>query len=359
MLPLITLRLQNQLLVQPPFDAPQQVVEWMGAVQAQDYRMAKWAVGCRTASTDATQIEAALNRGDILRTHLLRPTWHFVSSKDLRWMLSLTADRIRAANDSYARGTDAALDSKSIHRYMNLLQKTLEGNKHRTKEEIGEALNQRGIPLSQYALRHLLMRAETDGIVCSGADKKGTATYALLDERAPHGEEPSREEALARLARIYFRSHSPATLADFTWWSGLTATEARRAVASIAEELTTEHFGDREFFVFRNAAAAAPCDTTHLLPAYDQYLIGYKDRSGVLAKEHLQSLQLPRNFPTGYPLRRTDRRQLETNRRTRERHHTNDLMGKCRPQSTGCRHRTVPFVHRRNKVGKQSGGFVK
>ena len=92
MLPLITLRLQNQLLVQPPFDAPQQVVEWMGAVQAQDYRMAKWAVGCRTASTDATQIEAALNRGDILRTHLLRPTWHFVSSKDLRWMLSLTAD---------------------------------------------------------------------------------------------------------------------------------------------------------------------------------------------------------------------------------------------------------------------------
>ena len=356
MLPLITLRLQNQLLVQPPFDAPQQVVEWMGAVQAQDYRMAKWAVGC-TASTDATQIEAALNRGDILRTHLLRPTWHFVSSKDLRWMLSLTADRIRAANDSYARGTDAALDSKSIHRYMNLLQKTLEGNKHRTKEEIGEALNQRGIPLSQYALRHLLMRAETDGIVCSGADKKGTATYALLDERAPHGEEPSREEALARLARIYFRSHSPATLADFTWWSGLTATEARRAVASIAEELTTEHFGDREFFVFRNAAAAAPCDTTHLLPAYDQYLIGYKDRSGVLA--HLQSLQLPRNFPTGYPLRRTDRRQLETNRRTRERHHTNDLMGKCRPQSTGCRHRTVPFVHRRNKVGKQSGGFVK
>ena len=286
MLPLITLRLQNQLLVQPPFDAPQQVVEWMGAVQAQDYRMAKWAVGCRTASTDATQIEAALNRGDILRTHLLRPTWHFVSSKDLRWMLSLTADRIRAANDSYARGTDAALDSKSIHRYMNLLQKTLEGNKHRTKEEIGEALNQRGIPLSQYALRHLLMRAETDGIVCSGADKKGTATYALLDERAPHGEEPSREEALARLARIYFRSHSPATLADFTWWSGLTATEARRAVASIAEELTTEHFGDREFFVFRNAAAAAPCDTTHLLPAYDQYLIGYKDRSGVLAKEH-------------------------------------------------------------------------
>lgn len=180
---LTELRLRNQLLLQPPFDAPQQVVEWMGAVQAQDYRMAKWAVGCRTASTDATQIEAALNRGDILRTHLLRPTWHFVSSKDLRWMLSLTADRIRAANDSYARGTDAALDSKSIHRYMNLLQKTLEGNKHRTKEEIGEALNQRGIPLSQYALRHLLMRAETDGIVCSGADKKGTTTYALLDER--------------------------------------------------------------------------------------------------------------------------------------------------------------------------------
>ena len=358
MLPLITLRLQNQLLVQPPFDAPQQVVEWMGAVQAQDYRMAKWAVGCRTASTDATQIEAALNRGDILRTHLLRPTWHFVSSKDLRWMLSLTADRIRAANESFARGTDAEFTPRLLSRSLELLQKTLEGNKHRTKEEIGEALNQRGIPLSQYALRHLLMRAETDGVVCSGADKKGTATYALLDERAPRGEEPSREEALARLARIYFRSYSPATLADFTWWSGLTATEARRAVASIAEALSTEHFVDRDFFVFRNAAAAAPpCDTTHLLPAYDQYLIGYKDRSDVLAKE--QSLQLLRNFPTGHPLRRTDRRQLETNRRTRERHHTNDLMGRYRPRVAGCRRRAVPVVHRRNKVGKQSGGFVK
>lgn len=159
--------------------------------------MAKWAVGCRTASTDATQIEAALNRGDILRTHLLRPTWHFVSSKDLRWMLSLTADRIRTANESFARGTDAEFTPRLLSRSLELLQKTLEGNKHRTKEEIGEALNQRGIPLSQYALRHLLMRAETDGIVCSGADKKGTATYALLDERAPHGEEPSREEALA------------------------------------------------------------------------------------------------------------------------------------------------------------------
>lgn len=292
----------------------------MGAIQAQDYRMAKWAVGCRTASTDATQIEAALNRGDILRTHLLRPTWHFVSSKDLRWMLSLTADRIRTANESFARGTDAEFTPRLLSRSLELLQKTLEGNKHRTKEEIGEALNQRGIPLSQYALRHLLMRAETDGIVCSGADKKGTATYALLDERAPHGEEPSREEALARLARIYFRSHSPATLADFTWWSGLTATEAR--LRPIPDRLQGP-FG-------------RPCK-----------------------RAHLQSLQLPRNFPTGYPLRRTDRRQLETNRRTRERHHTNDLMGKCRPQSTGCRHRTVPFVHRRNKVGKQSGGFVK
>jgi hypothetical protein len=332
----------------------------MGAIQAQDYRMAKWAVGCRTASTDATQIEAALNRGDILRTHLLRPTWHFVSSKDLRWMLSLTADRIRTANESFARGTDAEFTPRLLSRSLELLQKTLEGNKHRTKEEIGEALNQRGIPLSQYALRHLLMRAETDGIVCSGADKKGTATYALLDERAPRGEEPSREEALARLARIYFRSYSPATLADFTWWSGLTATEARRAVASIAEALSTEHFVDRDFFVFRNAAAAAPpCDTTHLLPAYDQYLIGYKDRSDVLAKEHLQSLQLLRNFPTGHPLRRTDRRQLETNRRTRERHHTNDLMGRYRPRVAGCRRRAVPVVHRRNKVGKQSGGFVK
>ena len=280
--------------------------------------MAKWAVGCRTASTDATQIEAALNRGDILRTHLLRPTWHFVSSKDLRWMLSLTADRIRAANDSYARGTDAALDSKSIHRYMNLLQKTLEGNKHRTKEEIGEALNQRGIPLSQYALRHLLMRAETDGIVCSGADKKGTTTYALLDERAPRGEEPSREEALARLVR-------------------------RQGIFRIPQRC-----GSRSV---RHDASAA-----RLRPIPDR-LQGPFGRP--CKRAHLQSLQLPRNFPTGYPLRRTDRRQLETNRRTRERHHTNDLMGRYRPRGTGCRHRTVPFVHRRNKVGKQSGGFVK
>ena len=356
MLPLITLRLQNQLLVRPPFDSPQQVVEWMGAIQAQDYRMAKWAVGCRTASTDATQIEAALNRGDILRTHLLRPTWHFVSSKDLRWMLSLTADRTRTANESFARGTDAEFTPRLLSRSLELLQKTLEGNKHRTKEEIGEALNQRGIPLSQYALRHLLMRAETDGIVCSGADKKGTTTYALLDERAPRGEEPSREEALARLARIYFRSHSRR-------FHLVVGTHRDRSPPRRGEHRRRTH--DRTFRrqgIFRIPQRCGSRSVRH--DASAARLRSIPDRlqgpfGRPCKRAHLQSLQLPRNFPTGYPLRRTDRRQLETNRRTRERHHTNDLMGRYRPRGTGCRRRAVPFVHRRNKVGKQSGGFVK
>lgn len=280
------LRLQSQLLVQPPFDTPQEVVEWLGAVQAQDYRMAKWAVGCRTVSADARQVEAALERGDILRTHLLRPTWHFASAKDLRWMLALSADRIRAANESFARGTDAEIDPQLFPRYHDLLQRILEGNNHLTKDEIGEALNRRGVALSQYALRHLLMRAETDGIVCSGADKAGTATYALFDERVPRGVEPSHEEALARLARVYFRSHSPATLADFTWWSGLTVTEARQAAASIAGEMEVERFGDREYYLIPPPTTTTRVHTTHLLPAYDQYLIGYKDRSDVLAPHH-------------------------------------------------------------------------
>ena len=360
MLPLITLRLQNQLLVRPPFDSPQQVVEWMGAIQAQDYRMAKWAVGCRTASTDATQIEAALNRGDILRTHLLRPTWHFVSSKDLRWMLSLTADRIRTANESFARGTDAEFTPRLLSRSLELLQKMLEGNKHRTKEEIGEALNQRGIPLSQYALRHLLMRAETDGVVCSGADKKGTATYALLDERAPRGEEPSREEALARLARIYFRSY-PRHARRFHLVVGTHRHRSPPRRGEYRRSTLDRTFRRQGFFRIpqrcsgrssvRHDASAA-----RLRPIPDR-LQGPFGRP--CKRAHPQSLQLLRNFPTGHPLRRTDRRQLETNRRTRERHHTNDLMGRYRPRVAGCRRRAVPVVHRRNKVGKQSGGFVK
>ncbi len=284
---LTDIRLHAQQLAAPQFDYPVELVRWMGMVQAQEYVSVKWALGLRLRTPAADRVEEALRDGRILRMHIMRPTWHFIAAEDVQWMLRLSARRIRAANASFANGNGCGLGEADYLRCNRLLERMLEGGNHLTRQQIADELRRAGMAVDAPRLNRLMMRAETDGVVCSGADQSGKATYALLAERAPQAADLPEEEALALLARRYFRSHAPATLADFVWWSGLTVTEARRGVAALGAELLRESFDGREYLLHEACATCATAPVqTHLLPPFDEYLIAYRDRAAVLASEH-------------------------------------------------------------------------
>ena len=284
---LTDIRLHAQQLVAPQFDDPADLVRWMGMVQAQEYGSAKWAVALRLQTPAAAAVEEALRDGRILRMHIMRPTWHFIAAEDVRWMLRLSARRIRAANASYANGIGSGLEEADYLRSNRLLEQMLEGGNHLTRQQIADELERRGMAADVPRLNRLMMRAETDGVVCSGADRAGKPTYALLAERAPQAADLPEEEALALLALRYFSSHAPATFDDFVWWSGLPVGQARRGVGALGGTLLRESFGGREYLLHeRHAACSTAPGHVHLLPAFDEYLIAYKDRSEVLAQEH-------------------------------------------------------------------------
>ena len=285
------IRLQNQQLLNPLFCQPKELVSWLGAMQAQNYSMVKWAVGMRLKSATIQTVEEALRKGEILRTHVMRPTWHLVAAEDIRWMLKLSARRIKSANDSFAKGYDLEITDELYAKSYNLLEKILCGNKSLTKQEIAEHFCCSGILVEadNHRMTRFMVRAEQEGIVCSGEHKGGKYTYALLEERVPPVPEITKDEALARLARSYFRSHAPAVLQDFIWWSGLPVSEAKQAIYLIESELTAEQWNGQTWYVHEACRTRGKVSgRLHLLPSYDEYLLGYKDRTDVLPKEHYQ-----------------------------------------------------------------------
>ena len=295
------IRLRSQQLLKPEFKDPRDLVSWMGGMQAQDYPRAKWALGVRLKSATIRVVDEAIRRGDILRTHVMRPTWHFVTSEDIRWMLKLSSQRIITACNSFARSNGIDIPESLYTKANDHFCKILEGNNHLTKQELGDEMVKAGIIPDPAAVGYLITRAEQEGIICSGNDKEGKFTHALLEERAPMAKELPREEALALLARKYFRSHSPATLDDFVWWSGLSLTEARQAVALIDSELVEDKFASQSFFVHQQwKKRMRSCDVLHFLPPYDEYLISYKDRTAAMDKEnHPKAFN---NFGIFYPV---------------------------------------------------------
>lgn len=281
------IRLRSQQLLNSQFKTPKELVSWMGAIQAQEYKMVKWALGVRLKSATLQTVNDAYQRGEILRTHLMRPTWHLVAEEDIRWMLKLSSERIIKACNSFAKGNGIDIPESIYTKANDLFEKVLEGNRHLTKQELQDEIVRAGIMPDSPKLGYLFTRAEQEGILCSGADRDEKATYALLEERAPAVKELHKEEALALLAQKYFRSHSPASLNDFVWWSGLPVAEARRAIGAIDSELNKEKFASQELFIhqvwdknFRKS------DILHFLPPFDEYLISYKDRTTVMDKEH-------------------------------------------------------------------------
>ena len=248
------IRLQNQQLLNPLFCQPKELVSWLGAMQAQNYSMVKWAVGMRLKSATIQTVEEALRKGEILRTHVMRPTWHLVAAEDIRWMLKLSARRIKSANDSFAKGYNLEITDELYAKSYNLLEKILCGNKSLTKQEIAEHFCCSGILVDadNHRMTRFMVRAEQEGIVCSGEDKGGKYTYALLEERVPPVPEITKDEALARLARGYFRSHAPAVLQDFIWWSGLPVSEAKQAIYLIESELTAEQWNGQTWYILNS-----------------------------------------------------------------------------------------------------------
>lgn len=275
-----TLRLVNQKIIVGHFDTPHALVTHLGAVQAQDYPMSKWAFGVRLPHATDASIEAALDAGELVRTHVLRPTWHIVSGQDVRWMLALTSKYIKAS--AAIRDRDLGIDSVLYTRTNDLIAKALEGGKNLTREEIMQELEKGGVATNSSRAVHFMMNAEQDGIVCNGVMKTKKQTYALLDEKVKPGRALSREEALANLARRYFTSHAPATLQDFQWWSGLPMSEARVALESIKSNLESFESGAKTYFMGESTPFSSASESSvFFLPAFDEYTVSYKDRSTV------------------------------------------------------------------------------
>ena len=271
-------RLVNQHLVRPTLEKASEVVALLGAVQAQDYGAAKWGLAQRTRGATDADVEREIAEGAILRTHILRPTWHFVAAADIGWMLTLSAPRVHVANAYWYRWLE--VDDAVARRSRTALKKALRDRKQLTRAELGQVLTRARIQIkSPQRLACIVMRAELDGLICSGARRGKQFTYALLEELVPRPRTLERDEALYELAKRYFSTRGPATADDFAWWSGLTKADARRAAESTARELEQQTIDGRLYRLptpTRLAKRKTPI--AHLLPNYDEYFIGFRDR---------------------------------------------------------------------------------
>ena len=278
------LRLVNQHLDRQVLERASDVVSRFGAVQAQEYAPAKWAVAQRTRGVTDAEVEKEFADGSILRTHLLRPTWHFVAPADIRWMLKLTGPRVKAILGHYDK--TLGIDGPVLKKSRAVLTKALRDGKQLTRAELRDALTRARIKSDDSVrLARIVMHAEQDGLICSGARRGKQFTYALLDERVPPAKERERDESLGELATRYFTPRGPATIDDFAWWSGLTKADCKRAVQIAGEHLNHAVVDKREYWMpLTTGAVKAKSPLVRLLPSYDEYFIGLKDRSAIHRK---------------------------------------------------------------------------
>jgi hypothetical protein len=275
---ILKLRLSNTGLTTSPFKNVAEAVSHLGAVQAQDFSAAKWGIGLRIKNSTDEMIEMAFNEGAILRTHVMRPTWHFVLPENIRWMLDLTAARVKTLLGHYNRKLN--LDDSLLTKSNDAIVRALQKQRYLTRQELKTVLEEIGIRTDAQRLAHIIVWAELDALICSGPRSGKQFTYALLDERVPKFKKVVREEALSKLALTYFVSHGPAQLTDFSWWSGLSMKDARNALDSIQPELEQIARDSKTYwFSPRVKMESSKLRSTFLLSIYDEYTIAYKDRS--------------------------------------------------------------------------------
>ena len=282
---LLNIRLYNHLLLSHEIEDPQGIVYWMGAMQSQALEMAKWAIGARLEDKNIEDINEVLNTGKVIRTHILRPTWHFVSAEDIHWMFDLSSPRLKPIYRSYAKASGA--NESLIHRTVPVIEKLLMGGKHLTRQEIGTLLSEQDLQLDDRTLHLSISYAETEGILVNGRQKGNKQTFTLLEEWVPRRETIDKEEALERLTRKFFTSHGPAAIHDFIWWSGLTITQCRQAIEMIKSDFICETINGRDFWM-KNDIQIPPTDEDYalLLPPFDEFVVSYQNRSEIIEDHH-------------------------------------------------------------------------
>jgi hypothetical protein len=277
---LLKLRLQNQQIAQHAFNTPGEVVKWFGAMQAQDFLSALWAVGLRLKDASENLIEKAIADKRIVRTWPMRGTLHLLVPEDVRWMLKLLTPRIIARAATNYRNED--LDEKTFIKSKKVLEKVLQG-KQLTRPEVYEALQQNKISTAGQRGLHIIGRLAQEGLICMAARQGKQHTFALLDEWVPNGKTLTHEESLAELAKRYFTSHAPATIQDFSWWSGLTLTESKKAVDMVSRYWQKEMIDGIAYYMPKDITVVKlKSPGGFLLPNFDEYLVAYKDRTAAL-----------------------------------------------------------------------------
>ena len=274
-------RMHTVRLTGAPFATPEEVVGWLTAVQSQDYAPAVWAVGQRLNGVTDAVVDTAFAEGGVLRTHVLRPTWHFVLPDDIRWLLALTGPRVHALNAPLYR--QEGLDAATRVRTEPIIERALAGGRQLTRVELAERLAADGVEAQRFRLAYILMHAELEGLICSGTMRGKQHTYALLDERAPGGRTLTRDDALAELVLRYFTSHGPATVKDCTTWASLTMADVRAGLEQVGDRLeSVEAHGMTFWAAPRESVPEAPSPRVRMLQGYDEYIVGYTQSKPLL-----------------------------------------------------------------------------
>jgi len=282
-------RLLNQHILGTLFEKPDDMVRWMGAVQAQNFLGSLWAIGIRVKNAQEPDIEHAIADKTLVCTWLLRGTLHFVAVEDIKWILDLVAPRIIASNANLLK-TNFKLDNNEFKRIKKVIVSTLEGGQSLTRDKIYSELEKASISTSSLRGLHILHRLALEGLICFGAREGKQQTFLLLDEWLPNTKSMGHDKALGELARRYFTSHGPATIQDFRWWSGLRDADARTALDTIKSQLLSEDI-DNQTYWFQSFKETEDnkYPVSQLLPNFDEYFIGYKDRNnlvnGIYTKE--------------------------------------------------------------------------
>jgi hypothetical protein len=274
-------RMHNLGLTSEPFDDPEAALRHLTAVQSQDYRPATWSLAHRVNGADYTSLDQLFDDGRILRTHVLRPTWHFALAEDIRLLLQVTGPRVQISCRSRykSNGVDAALFNQCNQQIDDLLS----GHNHLTRPEIRQHLLEQGIELDTAQMNCVMIDAELEGIICSGRRRGKDQTYALLDERAPDVRTLDPDEALAELTLRYFTARGPATINDFRSWGSMTISQIKRGIDLLGTELQSiEIDGLSHWYVIDPPASLPELPHATLLQRYDEYMMGYLESRGVI-----------------------------------------------------------------------------